>query len=116
MKSRAETELVKPIRLALGRDDRVVLWRNNTGVAHADYGSAGLKMLRYGLVKGSADLIGLVKPNGRFVALEVKCNDGALRPEQILFLDLVRSFGGFASVVRSVTEAMEAVENAITSG
>jgi len=101
-----------PDRLALGRDPRVVLWRNNTGSALQDYGSAGLKPLRYGLALGSSDLIGLVKPSGRFVALEVKSARGAVSKEQAIFLALVESMGGIARVVRSVDEALRAVEDA----
>lgn len=107
-----ESRLLSEIRLALGRDPRVVLWRNNTGSALQDYGSAGLKPLRYGLAVGSSDLIGLVRPSGRFVALEVKSPRGQVSREQAMFLALVESMGGVARVVRSVDEARAAIEEA----
>ena len=91
------------IRLALGDLPGVVMWRNSTGVAQAASGHH----VRYGLAVGSADLIGIV--DGRFVALEVKSGSGRLRPEQELYLELVRKHGGFAAVVRDGAEALEAI-------
>jgi hypothetical protein len=84
----------------------LVLWRNSTGVADTASGSKQ----RFGLCKGSSDLIGIL--DGRFVAIEIKSETGKLRPEQVLFLDLVRKFGGFACVVRSVEEFRAAIERA----
>jgi hypothetical protein len=89
-----------------------------------------------GLGLGSADIVGIVMvpilvpvenrrvarlPDGRYgigraFALEVKlpAHDGKpvgrLRPDQLRWLDAVRRFGGFATVVHSVEEATSAVE------
>lgn len=60
----------------------------------------------YGLCKGSADLIGILKPSGRFFALELKTDKGKTTPEQELFLKLVKNMGGYSGVARSVEEAM----------
>lgn len=68
--------------------------------------------MRYGLQKGSADLIGVLAPEGRFLALEVKTPKGRISKEQELFLSLVRKQGGFACVVRSVDDALAAIERA----
>ena len=102
-----EVQIQNAIRLAVGQLEDVVVWRNESGVAehHGRY-------VRYGLQKGSADLIGILKPSGRFVALEVKTPKGRLREEQKLFLDLVRTMGGFACVVTSVEEALRAIDRA----
>ena len=62
-------------------------------------------------MKGAADLIGIIKPSGRFLAIEVKTARGRLRPEQANFLRLVKAFGGVAGVARSVEEA-HAIVNA----
>lgn len=43
----------------------LVLWRNNVGLA-----VDGPRKIRYGLAVGSSDLIGLLVPEGRFVALD----------------------------------------------
>jgi hypothetical protein len=103
----AERDIQWAIRVALGKDPRVVLWRNNTGTAERD----GAR-IRYGLCVGSSDLIGILRTTGRFIALEVKTNKGRVSEEQTQFLDLVRSCGGFACIVRSVDEACQAVDRA----
>ena len=107
-----ESRLLADIRLALGQDERVVLWRNNTGTAMQDYGAAGLRPLRYGLAVGSSDLIGIVAPHGRLIALEVKTSTGRVTREQQQFLTLVEKMGGVARVVRSVDDAVRAVDAA----
>ena len=101
----SESELQQQIRIALGTEPGLVLWRNSVGVA-----DVGGRVQRFGLCKGSADLIGIL--DGRFVALEVKTERGRVSPEQQLFLDLVRRRGGFAAVVRSIDDARAAVTRA----
>ena len=107
-----ETELVQRIRLAIGQDPDVVAWRNSTGVLAADFGAKGHRRVRYGLCEGSADLICIVAPYGRFVALEVKSATGKIRNEQIVFGNLVERMGGIWRVVRSVEDALEAIDEA----
>jgi len=108
----SESALVASIRLALGKDARVVLWRNNTGSALQDFGAGGMRPLKYGLCVGSSDLIGIVAPHGRLIALEVKTSTGRVTREQQQFLNLVEKMGGVARVVRSVDDALRAIEDA----
>ena len=82
----------------------LTLWRNNSGSARK-----GKCWVRYGLARGSADLIGIAAPMGRFVALEVKAPGEHADPHQIAWLDNVRASGGIAAVVHSVEEALLAV-------
>ena len=87
------------------------LWRNNTGALVDQQG----RFVRFGLCKGSSDLIGLrsleITPElvgqrlAQFVALEVKAANGVVSPEQRAFLQLVQQLGGMAAVCRSVEEA-----------
>lgn len=107
-----EAQLQHAVRLALGREPDLVIWRNETGVAeHLDRrGRKG--HVRYGLCRGSSDLIGILKPSGRFFALELKTAIGKVTDEQDLFLRLIRRMGGFACVVRSVEEARDALTRA----
>ena len=107
-----ETQLLAEIRLALGRDPRVVLWRNNVGTARHEGTD---RPVQYGLCVGSSDLIGIVTMAngcGRFFALEVKTPTGRVSREQQLFLALVHRRGGYACIVRSVDEARAAVDAA----
>jgi len=107
-----EAQLQDEIRLAVAQLDGVVLWRNNVGVGRVGRSDAPV---RYGLAVGSADLVGLVRmPDGcgRFFALEIKTPRGVVSDEQARWLRLVRGLGGYAVVVRSVEDAIAAVEAA----
>ena len=107
-----ESQIQQAIRIALGDEPDLVLWRNTTGQTEEWNPSDGsARTMRYGLAVGSADLVGILRP-GRFLALEVKTPTGRVRPEQTAWLELVRRMGGFAAVVRSVDEAKAALERA----
>ena len=109
-----EQEIQQRIRLACGRGP-VRLWRNNTGAMVDQQG----RFVRFGLCKGSSDLIGLrsvvVAPEmvgkrlAQFVALEIKTARGVVSPEQRAFLALVEQLGGVAAVCRSVEAAEQAL-------
>ena len=108
--SPSEHEIQQRIRLACSRGP-VRLWRNNTGALVDQQG----RFVRFGLCKGSSDLIGLRSLEitselvgqriAQFVALEVKTPQGTISPEQRAFLQLVEQLGGVAAVCRSVNEA-----------
>lgn len=108
-----ESEIQHAIRIALGRLPDVRVFRNNVGVADV----RGAK-IRFGLCKGSSDLIGFIRleingvKTARFMALEIKTATGKATEEQVLFMAMVRGFGGFACIVRSVEEALAAIERA----
>lgn len=97
----AERDIQAAIRLALGSDPGLVLFRNSVGY------DAGTRQ-RFGLCPGSADLIGVC--DGRFIGLEVKSDRGRSSPDQVRWAELIRSKGGFVAVVRSVDDALAAVE------
>jgi hypothetical protein len=109
--STSETQLQQDIRLELGRLPDFRLWRNTTGVAQH-----GQHVQRFGLCVGSSDLIGILAPAGRFVALEVKSATGRTTREQDMFLALIRRLGGFAAVVRSPQDAVAALKRARAGG
>jgi hypothetical protein len=108
--STSEHEIQQRIRLACGRGP-VRLWRNNTGALVDQQG----RFVRFGLCKGSSDLIGLrsleITPElvgkriAQFVALEIKTNCGVVSPKQRAFLQAVQDLGGLAAVCRSVQQA-----------
>lgn len=109
-----EAKIQDDIRLALGKRADFVAWRNNCGVAkHWNEKAQREDIVRYGLCAGSSDLIGIAK-GGRFVALEVKSETGRVTKEQTMFITLVRAMGGVGEVVRSVEEAMAAVDRAVS--
>lgn len=95
-----ESQLQDAIRLALGNDPDLALWRNNVGNVEARTGYR----IAFGVGgPGAADLIGLYR--GRFVAIEVKTPTGRQNPDQRRFENLVHSKGGIYVVLRSVDDA-----------
>lgn len=104
-----ETAIQRRILLALSEQDCIV-WRNETGQFWAgttlhkaqDQVTLGnARMVPCGLCKGSADIIGIHKPSGRFVAVEVKTAKGRATKEQLAFLAAVEQAGGIAGIARS---------------
>ena len=74
---KSEAAVQADIRLAAAKRGDLVLWRNNSGAFQNDQG----QWVRYGLNNDSpqanrrmksADLIGIHRPSGRFVSIEVK--------------------------------------------
>lgn len=78
------------------------LFNNPSGVAeYGDY------KVRYGLVKGAADIVGWTQIDGRalFTAIEIKpATKEKARPEQLRFLQQVARDGGIAAVVRRLED------------
>ena len=119
--SPSEHEIQQRIRLACGRV-AVRLWRNNTGALVDQQG----RFVRFGLCKGSSDLIGLraleITPElvgqriAQFVALEIKTASGNVSPEQRAFLLLVQQLGGLGAVCRSIAEAQAALDLNLMAG
>lgn len=126
----SEMEILHAIMVALSAAHDVALWRNHTGQVEI-VDENGVRPQRFGVGgKGGADILGIVRVEprceicetareycrpdliGRFFALEVKTPTGWIRPEQIQFLNLVRGLGGFGAVVRSVDEALAALDRA----
>ena len=109
-----ETKLQARIMLALSEAGCTV-WRNESALAwvgrviHQQGDTvtlAGARRLRAGLCTGSSDLIGIHKPTGRLVAIEVKTSTGRATPEQRTFIDAVLAAGGIAGIARSPEEAL----------
>jgi len=104
----SEALILHDIRVALGREPDLVLWRLNQGITKDHTG----KQYRSGMVPGAADLIGVLGPRGRWFCLEVKSPTGRLSREQKLFGSLVQRMGGSWACVRSVDDARAALDRA----
>jgi hypothetical protein len=65
--------------------------------------------MTFGLCVGSADIIGIHKPTGRFLAFEVKTAKGKPTKEQLNFIEQVRAANGVAGIVRSVEDALRLI-------
>src|SRR5690348_4900051 len=57
--------------------------------------------------RGVSDIIGLLPPTGRFLAIEVKRPGGKATQEQQHFIDTINAAGGLAFVAYSVEEVQD---------
>lgn len=110
--SRAVVELEKSlqsrIHMAVAAAGGVMVMRNNVGLV-----KKGPHWIRYGLGNGSADLIAVVAPWGRFLGIEVKRTKGSkVREDQERWLAVIRRYGGVTGIAKSVEDALRLVEEA----
>ena len=108
-----ETKLQREIHAAINTGS-ARLFRNNVGFDKTN-------RVHYGLCVGSSDLIGFhtrtITPNdvGKqiavFVAMEVKTTSGRVSPDQKRFIEFVKNAGGIAGVVRSVSDAINLLDD-----
>lgn len=103
-----ETDIQRDILQALAWERDVEFFRNNTGALPGPNGH----LVFYGLGKGSSDLIGILAPSGRLLALEVKRPGEKPTASQLIWQARIRDLGGFACVVDSVESARAALERA----
>ena len=110
-----ETKLMRLIMIALS-NAHCITWRNETSgayvgkVIHKDARIVTLQnaqLMTFGLCVGSADIIGIHKPTGRFLAFEVKTKTGRPTKEQLNFIEQVRAANGIAGIVRSAQDALD---------
>lgn len=99
-----ETSILIWIHDAIALTGKALLWRNNTG---------RFGRVAFGLGIGGADLVGIVRPSGRGFALEVKTATGRMSLEQKAWHRAWTDAGGFVACVRSVDEALKALEEAL---
>ncbi len=82
-------------------------WRQNSGVVFA-----GNRRILLG-EEGLPDIVVIVPPNGRLLGLEVKSAKGKLRPGQVAFKQRCEATGATYKVVRSLSQAMDAVAECV---
>lgn len=68
--------------------------------------------LSTGLGLGVSDLICIVPPHGRFLAIEVKRPGGKPSDDQLRWLAVVRKFGGVSGVATCVEQALDLLKEA----
>jgi len=105
----AQRAIVTALRLILPRDAIVHHCANEVTEAGPRGARRQAILVGMGVHAGFADLI--VLSEGRVLFLEVKSAKGRLRPTQIEFRDAVRAQGFGWALVRSVDEALSALED-----
>lgn len=89
--------------LAYLRHAGVTHWRANTGAARLPGKGGRQQLVRFG-VPGQSDILAVIAPQGRLLAIEVKRPGGRATAAQRAFQQNVVAAGGFAGVVHSVEE------------
>lgn len=115
-----EDEVVHASRILVGRDGRIVIWRNNVGQAvfgkpcsKCGHRSEKPRRVTYGVGgDGGSDYLGIVRETGRFVAWEFKGDGGRVSEDQQMFIDLVNSAGGAGEFIWSPDDVPAAIERA----
>lgn len=104
----SESMIQQRILLALGAHPACRIFRMNTG-ALPDPRTG--RLIRFG-IPGMADILGILRPSGRFLAIEVKSAIGRQSTQQVAFQRMVESCGGLYVLARSVDDAVQAVQHA----
>ena len=107
---RAERDVVREVLLAVGSLPSVRCWRNNTGTLVVQD-----RRVAFGL-RGSSDVLGVVGPSGRLLAIECKSDRGRMTSHQRAFAEMVVRFGGLHVVARSAADALDALASAGVAG
>jgi hypothetical protein len=98
-----ESSLLYSILAAWGAHPRLRLWRQNTGAA-----TLNGRLVRFG-TPGAADVQGIIRPTGRFLAVECKSATGAQREAQAKWQHMVEEHGGLYVLARSLADVDEAL-------
>ncbi len=100
----SETQAIVSPALELLRAAGILCWRNQTGG-----GTLQGRGLRWGLGKGSADIIGILG-DGRFFALEAKMLGKQPTEEQIAWGNAVLKANAFWAIIHAPADALALVK------
>jgi hypothetical protein len=85
---------------------RIWHWRQNAGAIPLKDGG----YRKFVGLKGIADVLCVLSPQGRLLGIEVKAASGKLRPDQRAFGERLKAAGGLYCVVRNVRELQTFLE------
>ena len=103
----SEAQILKAIMQYLRRHPKVAtVARYNSGTFRE-----GNRFIRANTQRGQSDIQGMLK-GGRVFCLEAKSRTGRATPEQLQYLQTIRSAGGIGEVVRSVDDVIRILEAA----
>lgn len=93
---KTESWVVYDVLRLWGHHPRLRLWRQNTGGALLKG-----RLVTFG-TPGCADILGIIAPTGRFLAIECKTTTGKQSEDQKSFQRMVEAMGGLYVLARSV--------------
>lgn len=92
--------LVQKILVELSKNPNIRVWQNASGVAKS---MDDERVIKYGL-NGSADIIGIIAPLGKFLAVEIKTGKARQSIQQIKFQEMITTRGGIYILARSISD------------
>jgi Ni,Fe-hydrogenase III small subunit len=104
-----ESEIQADILLAFGAVPYMRIWRQNVGKAYPVSmrerirSGESCRPVMFGSV-GQADIMGIIAPHGRGIAIEVKMPGEHLRPEQVTWRDMWVAKGGLHIIANCVED------------
>ena len=106
-----EQSILRQILQSLKWRRDVLVWRQNTG-AMKGRSAKGKSWYVEFAVKGCADILGLVSPEGWFLAIEVKrpSTRNQSTDHQVRFGEWIKEAGGIYFIACSAAEAMEQLD------
>lgn len=78
-------------------------WRQNQGAISGEH-NGKRRFLRFTSMEGVSDILGVLKPSGRLLAVECKRPGKHPTVEQAAFLEMIRQFGGVAFCAHGIDE------------
>jgi hypothetical protein len=103
-----EATVLGKIRAVLEKMPDVHVMRNSVGAVRS-----GSRWIKYGLARGSSDLVAIVAPHGRWLCIEVKRPKGSrYEKDQLQWLENMRAMGAVAGVCTTVEQAVALVAEA----
>lgn len=83
---------------------KIMAWKNQSVGVYDPIKKIYRKSFNKFHIKGVSDILAILPPSGRFVAIEVKTSIGRASPEQKEFIKQIMDKGGLAFVARSVED------------
>ncbi len=99
----SEAQTLFDVMLYLSTRPGIRFWRNQTGALENKQG----RFVKFGLI-GSSDIVGLIGPGGRFLAIECKSAKGVQSEPQKNFQAMIEKHGGKYIIARSVEDVKNA--------
>ena len=103
----SEQNLVRTI-LSYLKLRNIPAWRQNQGAMTLE-NKGQRRFIRFASAPCISDIIGLIPPTGRLLAIECKIGNNSPTPTQADFLATIADAGGLAIVARSLDDVIEAL-------
>ena len=92
---------------------KIFAWRNNSGAAKMMRKDGSQGFIRFGAI-GSPDILAILPPTGRLLAVECKSPTGRISPQQEAFGERIKAAGGVYVMARSIDDIIAVLDHSPT--